>query len=112
MVDQNLSGDDLKLVRYSVVFVKPEHEVLLKQAEEVVNYSTDGATFGSIKIGEVISDLSKLSKAPPREDWKYLRFSYRVEERWSKEDPDWPKQQVELLRGIHDQIGGLSAKIG
>ena len=53
--DQDLSGDDLKYVMWSIVFTKPGFECVLEpQHEEIVNYSADGASFAALKIAKFL----------------------------------------------------------
>src|SRR5258708_998045 len=43
MIDQDLGGDDLKYVSYSILFTKRDYEATLEQRTEfLVNYPTDG----------------------------------------------------------------------
>jgi hypothetical protein len=53
--DQDLSGDDLKYVIWSILFTKPGYECILqKQQEELVNYSADNSTFAAMKIARFL----------------------------------------------------------
>jgi hypothetical protein len=53
--DQDLGGDDLKYVMWSLVFTKPGFEAVLEpQHEEIVNYSADGASFAALKIARFL----------------------------------------------------------
>lgn len=53
--DQDLSGDDLKYVFWSIAFTKPGLECVLEpQHEEIVNYNADGASFAALKIAKFL----------------------------------------------------------
>jgi hypothetical protein len=53
--DQDLSGDDLKYVVWSIVFTKPGFECVLEpQHSEIVNYSADGSSFAAVKIAKFL----------------------------------------------------------
>lgn len=53
--DQDLSGDDLKYVIWSIVFTKPSFECVLEpQHEEIINYSADGNSFAAMKIAKFL----------------------------------------------------------
>src|SRR5260370_11209288 len=53
MSDQDLGGADLKYVSYSILFTKADLEVTLEQQEEdIVNYSTNGGSYGALKIAD------------------------------------------------------------
>ncbi len=55
MLDQDLSGDDLKYVIWSIVFTKPGYECILQdQQEELVSYPADGNTYAAVKIAKFL----------------------------------------------------------
>jgi hypothetical protein len=55
--DQDLSGNDLKHVFWSIVFTKPGHETVLQpQQEELVNYSADANTYAATKIARLLDN--------------------------------------------------------
>lgn len=55
--DQDLSGEDLKYVIWSIVFTKPGFECILqRQQEELVNYSADPQTYGAVKIAKFLDN--------------------------------------------------------
>lgn len=67
--DQDLSGDDLKYVIWSIVFTKPGHECILqKQQEELVNYSADSSTYAAVKIAKFL-DSARYGHSPKPESW-------------------------------------------
>ena len=67
--DQDLSGDDLKYVFWSIVFTKPGYECILqKQQEELVNYSADGSTYAAVKIARFL-DSARHGHSERPEAW-------------------------------------------
>ena len=53
--DQDLGGDDLKFVVWSLVFTKPGYECVLEAPHsEIVNYSADGASYAAVKIARFL----------------------------------------------------------
>ena len=53
MADQDLSGDELKYVSYSILYTKADKEDTLQaEKQEIVTYATDGESFGGLKIAE------------------------------------------------------------
>ena len=67
--DQDLSGDDLKYVIWSIVFTRPGFECVLEpQHEEIVNYSADGASFAAIKIAKFL-EKARHGRAAKPELW-------------------------------------------
>jgi hypothetical protein len=53
--DQDLSGDDLKYVHWSILFCKPGFETVLEpQQDDIVNYSADGPTYAAVKIAKYL----------------------------------------------------------
>jgi hypothetical protein len=128
MIDQDLSGDDLKYVTYSVLFTKRDYEATLEQQREyIVNYATDGASFASLRMirfasypferpakwrvnsnlypPDIPADQATLTVADiPEDDQKYITFIYNVERRLCREDKDYEKRTVEVLGQIRDRL--------
>ena len=131
-MDQDLGGEDrLKLVRYKILFVKRDYEVAFDEREDLVSYSTTGPDWAALEISRFMVNL-KHTKRPekwrdkhyppgvkgeyidyiPDEDQKYLRIYFEVLQRWEREEAEYDKQQVQVLREIRDSIGAVSGKIG
>ena len=136
--DQDLSGDDLKDVSYSIIFTKPDLEATLKpDTVELLTYSTNGASYAGIKLVEFFGSLQKnpiqrpeiwissgypldeTGKAPtgrewhgylPPEDRKYIEFVYWVDRRVSRNAANYDKEQVKVLREIRDELKQKAAK--
>jgi hypothetical protein len=67
--DQDLSGDDLKYVMWSIAFTKPGLECVLEpQHEEIVNYSVDGSSFAAVKIAKLL-EKARHGHIPKPESW-------------------------------------------
>lgn len=99
-MDEDLGGDDIKLVTYTILFTKQDFEVDLLTAEEVIDYATDGGTFAGQKIAQFMEELqrngipwpSAWKERPsgeypevghpirniPEEERKYIRVNYHV----------------------------------
>lgn len=132
MPDQDLSGDDLKYVSYSIVFTKPDYEATLEsQRHQVVNYATNGGSYGGIKIAHFMGKISPGGAGAPRpqewidnpnpyppanfvvdathwripqEDEKYVTFIYEIEQRLPKETSDYDKRQTRALESISNKL--------
>ena len=127
MPDQDLSGDDLKYVAYSIVFTKRDFEATLRRQEnELVNYPTDGGSFGGLKISHFMRDvLAGRVPRPPewtgpnnyppgetraygwsfvQEDERYIQFVYEVTQRIAKQDADYDRRQARALEAIRDRL--------
>lgn len=123
MPDQDLSGDDLKLVRYKILFVKRQHEVAFPEQEALVNYKTTGADFAGLKIADFMGEAEKgkykLDDYPKLkgvaketdggwtfkdDDKKNVKIFFEVIARYPKEDVEWPKEQVDVLKEIRDKL--------
>ena len=120
MVDTDLSSDDLKVVRYRIIFKKRDYETELETNEALINYSTDGGSYGALKIAEFFDKVLagqvplpakwKHLRYPrnatdvkwriPNEDLKYVGFSYEVIRREERQEKDYDRQQVRVLRDI------------
>jgi hypothetical protein len=129
MRDKDLSDDQLKLVRYKILFVKRDYEVAFQEREELVHDNITGEAFTAWKIAEFIQRLTKepipdkwrKKKYPKRhddeivpddrfihrldeDDKKYLRVYYEVLERYVREEDD---TEVDVLKDIHKAIERL-----
>jgi hypothetical protein len=129
MDDQDLGGDDLKYVRYAIVFTKRDFEATLEEnSQELVNYSTNGGSFGGLKIAKFFQKLNDPARGVtrpqvwvetnyppevtdeqhwiiPAEDEKYVTFLYAVERRLPRQDGDYDRRKVTVLREISDKLG-------
>jgi hypothetical protein len=126
MSDQDLSGTGLKYVSYSILFTKPDLEATLEQQQEVlVNYSTNGESFSALRITEFFErnaegqvrrpNVWRENNYPsnavddfhwriPEDDRRYVTFIYQVDRRLEKGDPNYPKEQVRVLKQIRDRL--------
>jgi len=74
--DQDLSGDDLKYVIWSILFTKPGYECILqKQQEELVNYAADASTFAAVKIARFL-DSARHGHADRPEGWRERGYPF------------------------------------
>jgi len=133
MRDQDLSGDDqLKLVRYKIIFTKRDFEAVFPEKEELVTYGTSAADWAGIKVAHFMRDLSTMKESDlprewresvgrqtgetyppsrdghyyiPRDDERYVKVYFEVLQRWDREPADYDKDQVKVLREIRDRIG-------
>jgi hypothetical protein len=74
MPDQDLSGDDLKLVRYKVLFTKREYEHSFPEKEELVPDDMDATRFTSWKIAEFAQTLKGAEDAVRRIQPKWGKY--------------------------------------
>ena len=138
MPDRDLGGDDLKLVRYKVLFVRRDYEYAFQEQEELVYDNTDGAAFTAWKVAEFIQSLDKdkykfpekwedteldnpkykrgnYLKSLPEEDKKYLRVFFEVLDRYPREPLRYEEEQLRILRDIASNLksdGGTNAPAG
>lgn len=146
MSDTDLSGDQLKLVRYKILFVKRDYEVAFPEREELVHDNLTGEAFTAWKVAEFIQRLDReevpekwRKKNYPRkcrdkddgeyekdgeecerdegkywkkeyikwldeEDKKYLRVYYEVLARYDREEANYERDQVEVLKEIRNRL--------
>lgn len=126
MPDLDLSGTGLKYVSYSILFTKPDLEATLEEQREVlVNYSTNGESFAALRIAEFFGrNAAGQVRRPtvwiengypenavddfhwniPEDDRRYVTFIYQVDRRLEKGDPNYPKEQVKVLKEIRDRL--------
>lgn len=127
-IDQDLSGDDIKTVVYSIFFTKRDLEAPLKGlTEDVVNYATNAASYGALMISKFAStdkfkrpDRWIAAKYPwpdapheltakdiPGEDQRYITIDFKVVNRFTKNDADYQKRQTIALEGIERNTKAL-----
>lgn len=137
----DLSGDDLKVVRYRILFTKPDLEHSFVEKTEVVAYSTNAGSLGGIKVAHFLGDVSKGkyerpekwvgndypagldfpggSTVPrdeknwrfPEEDERYIEFQCEVIRREPKQDPNYDRDRNKGLRGIRQSIEDLARRL-
>jgi hypothetical protein len=104
MVDQNLGGDDLKLVRFKILYTKRDHEKILVNGDYLINYSTTLDDFG----GRITCiEIPKWEKANPKEaplDSRFVQTFVEVLARYPKQEKEYDREQVAVLRDIKDLI--------
>jgi hypothetical protein len=137
MSDKDLSDDQLKLVRYKILFVKRDYETAFREREELVSDNMTGEAFTAWKIAEFIQRLDReelpekwRKKGYPRkyadgdkkdgkyyigrlddeQDKKYLRVYFEVLERYVREEDE--DDEVDVLREIRDAIKALPSGTG
>lgn len=123
MDDKDLSGDDLKLVRYKVLFIKRDHEFAFPEREDLVSADIDESGFTAWKIAEFIQRLNetpvpdkwRLKNYPPgvdgrnierlpEDDKQHLRLYYEVLDRFPREEADYEASQIKVLEQIRDEL--------
>ena len=123
--DQDLGGDDLKVVRYRIIFTKRDYEDDLDRGEETINYPTNGGSYGGLKVAQFMKKVAaKQVPRPavwkencyppdatgdtdwefPSDDLRYITFLYEVIRRVEREEKEYDKEQVRILRGIQERL--------
>jgi hypothetical protein len=126
MSDEDLGGDDLKLVRWAISFTKRDVEIALDSGIELVDYSTDKGSFAGSKKDEFLQKLRtahiqrpakwKREEYPPKnyvigdevvglpEDDvdKFMRVYVEVMDRYEKAESHYEKDEAKALTGIRN----------
>lgn len=126
-MDEDLSSDDLKVVRYSILFTKRDAEAVLQpDREEVADYRTSSEAFAALKVTDFLERLQQHSipwpaawlKPPgdgypgagqplqhiPVADQKYINVVYHVISRHPRRETEANEAQVEGLREIGKRL--------
>ncbi len=105
MDDRNLSGDDLKVVEYSILSVKPEmkDEKRIYTGPKLVSFSDD-MTPEDFVTWVVAMYVQKHPEKVHHKDKKYLRVCWRVLCRFAIDDPDYEANQAKSLQEISDTL--------
>jgi hypothetical protein len=138
----DLSGDDLKVVRWRIIFTRPDLEASFEERTEIVAYSTNGGSLGGIKVAEFIGKVERKEFERPRkwrdneypptsnfpggdqtpkdekywsfpdEDLRYIEFQYEVIRREAKQDPNHGSDRTKDLRDIRAAIEKMAKAEG
>lgn len=87
MMDRNLSDDQLKLIRFKILFVKRDYEAAFREQEALVPDNMTGEAFTAWKVAEFVQELGKGATEVPAE--------------WSRDDqgkPKYPKEPGALAQ--------------
>ena len=103
--DTNLSGDDLKIVEYSIVNINPDikdaQRILFGPATIAFTDDMTGEEFAAWVIALFVQDYPNKVR---HDDKKYLRVCYCVHCRFKIEQAETEKEQVEVLKEIRDEL--------
>jgi hypothetical protein len=124
MADRDFREDELKLVRYKILFVKRDYEHVFYEKEELVHDNITEADYVGWKIAEFIQDLGNVAVPPkwreqpkrypplvpgkdqnminalPEEDKKYLRVYFEVLDHYPRERFKYEEEQIKILGDI------------
>jgi hypothetical protein len=89
-----LSGNDVKLVRARLMFTKPGHEKLLASWEDMVDYNTNRESYAGVKLARY---LGSQGVQIPDEDLRFLRIHMEILDRFPKEDVNYEARRLDLL---------------
>ena len=129
--DQDLSGEDeIKQVRYSIIFTKPDYEAQLQpEQQELLTYDSSVENFAAQRINEFLMRFftGKVPPPPewagrnyppagvqglPREDLRYVEFRFRVTERFDKRTPNYDRDQARATVEMRDAFFQLLRRLG
>jgi hypothetical protein len=118
MRDQDLGGDDLKVIRYRIIYTKRDHEAFLEDGDTLIDYRTTAADYGGLLICSFMEKVAKGQIQLPakvgkisEEDRRYVRITLEVVDRFPRESGDYDRRKVQELASIHRAITEVSSKI-
>jgi hypothetical protein len=123
MADRNLNDDQLKLVRYKILFVKRDYEHAFQEKEELVWENMSGDAFAAWKVAEFIQNLGTVD-LPKRWREKYYPLRSAEDEgvtspptsppadtktRYAEQHKDWkihwlPESDKKYLRVFYEVL--------
>ena len=138
MSDVDLRGDDLKLVRYAVVFTRYDLEVSFDEKTELLTYATSLDEYKGAKKSDFLLDLEKNPRPIP-EKWKsngatyppaecrdgdkfkclpqadrdeFLKVAVQLIDRFEKGEDDNERDQTKALKGLASTVkdGAIQVK--
>ena len=113
MADNSLGNDLVKVVQYTILSIKPDEERALKGFKEsprtrVFSDNMTGEDFTSWVIAQYFQEPDHEEIA--ENDKKFLRVSYSVISTFAKEDANYEKETVDVLRQIATSTQKIAAK--
>jgi hypothetical protein len=111
----DLEDDNVKLIAYTIVSLKPDNERIMDggQKSVVITEKMTGETFVAQILArylqEPVVDLKSTTMVPrskliDSEELKYLRVYYVVSNRWPREPRRFKEREIEALKGIRDEL--------
>jgi hypothetical protein len=124
MAGREFREEELKLVRYKIMFVKRDYEeVLLADKEELVHDNIAESDYVGWKIAEFIQDLDNINVPTkweskeypperrygkihklPEDDKKYLRVYLEVLDSYPRERFRYEEEQIKVLTDIRNEL--------
>ena len=129
MPDTDLADEQLKLVRYKILFVMRDYECAFREQEELIHDNLTDSAYSGWKIAEFIQHLPSIEDRdlpanwkkykcdkgvkvhPKAEDKKYLRVFYEVLDRYPREELRYHEETLKELGGIKHELSRISTKI-
>jgi hypothetical protein len=119
MTDQDFGGDDLKVVRYRIIYTKRDHEAFLEDGDMLIDYRTNAGELGGLIIASFMEKVQKKQiKLPSKvgndisvDDRRYVKVTVEVVGRFPRESGEYDRRKIQELEGIHDAITKVSSKI-
>ncbi|MGH9723408.1 MAG: hypothetical protein ACRD8O_24630 [Bryobacteraceae bacterium] len=110
----NMTDDTVKLVKWTIVFTKPDEEVFLQEGRDIVNYRAMTGQFSGQKMaifmGGAQSGLIPLDPALREKilnplNFRYLNVTIEVEDRFPKQDGEYERRQAQAVESIGRKLG-------
>ena len=104
--ENSLSNDRVKVVEYSILTIKPDHEHHFPHFPRIRVFSDNmtGEDFTSWVIAEYFQEHP--DAVPDPKDKKYVRVCWDVKCTFEPEDANYDKEEVDVLKQIRDAIAG------
>ena len=129
MPDTDLADEQLKLVRYKILFVMRDYECAFREQEELIPDNLTDSAYSGWKIAEFIQHLPSIDERDLPANWKkylrekgekghakaedkkYLRVFFEVLDRYPREELKYHEEMLTELGGIKHQLSRISTKI-
>jgi len=101
--EQDWNNDDLKVVRYWVLYTKCDEEEILDTDQVLVNYETTAFDFGCRKAQEWLCDPKNKKKVDCL-DKKYITSDVEVIKTFKKRGCEYEKRRTRALEDIRHDV--------
>lgn len=108
----DLADDMVKLVKYDIVYTKPDEEHCIQcGVTELVNYNTRADQLSAVLIARyAVREMAKpgfvRNDTYDEDNLRYWRVSLRVQDRFAKEEAFYDRRQARAMERIAAALGG------
>ena len=116
----DMNDNQVKVIKYRIVYVQPDEEIFLYENTKVIDYATSAEEFSAQMLVGWVADLQNGRVQLPRpallpaianpDNYRYLRIRSEVLDRYQQEDKYYDKRQTKALEVIARRLAALGGE--